>query len=285
MTEEAQVVEAPATPEPIIGGKTEATAEQPGWKDLLDDQYKSNPSIQQCGSLNDMAKDYVGLKKMLGTEKVPVPKDDSPQEDWDRFYDAGGRPREANDYSVDQALLDGLNYNEEAWTAQKERAHKAGLTQKQFNALYTPNLTDAKAMADAATSEANQKRQQAEATLQAKWGADYQSRLDVTNRTLKHIAGEGAEGDELVNKIVESGLTNEPDFVEMISKIGMSMLEDTPMKSLGALEVSSPAKAMQEVARLKGDAEFQDRLRSPTREVREHARSIWETAFKAAYPE
>ena len=56
----------------------------------LPKDLQNNPSLGRYSSTESLARAYLNAERMIGTEKVPIPKDDADQEAWDRFYAAAG---------------------------------------------------------------------------------------------------------------------------------------------------------------------------------------------------
>ena len=92
----------------------------------MPEELKSHPSLQKFNSPADLFKSYVSLESMLGKNKVPIPDENAPQEEWDKFYEKLGRPKTPDEYEI---KLDGVQANEEFLNNYKQWAHKAGLEQ------------------------------------------------------------------------------------------------------------------------------------------------------------
>jgi hypothetical protein len=84
--------------------KPEAPKVDAKWYDDLPDDLKADPNVVKYSSKEALAKAHVNAVKLLGTDKVPLPKDENDAEGWERYYKAGGRPDKAEDYAIERGI-------------------------------------------------------------------------------------------------------------------------------------------------------------------------------------
>lgn len=97
------------------------------FQSVIPEGYKDREYLKNIDSFDRLFQDFDNAQKLIG--KKTIPSEDDPQEKWDDFYKALGRPDEHTAYEFEK--LEGVNYNEDIANKTKEIFHKAGLTPKQ----------------------------------------------------------------------------------------------------------------------------------------------------------
>ncbi|MCI5800283.1 hypothetical protein MR060_12770 [bacterium] len=113
--------------------KTE-TAVPSDWKSGLPEELRG--SVEKFKTVEDMAKSYLNMEKLVGKKTIGMPDENSSEEEWSKLYDRLGRPVAADKYEVKRA--EGLPpelIDEEGMKSFLGAAYKAGLNQKQVSAL------------------------------------------------------------------------------------------------------------------------------------------------------
>ena len=115
--------------QPPDGGVTSSHAEgaiskeSPSWLQGVGDaelrEFIQNKGWNDPG---EMALGYRNLEKLVGGEKVPLPKGDTDNEGWERVYKALGRPAKPEDYQLPDL-------------ESAQAYHKLGLTGRQATGL------------------------------------------------------------------------------------------------------------------------------------------------------
>lgn len=129
----------PVTPPPPAAAPAAPPAAAPkDWREHLDPSIASDSTLADFKDPGEVVKSYVHLRKMIGRDKVPVPSDDAPQEQWDAFYERTGRPKEAKGYELKKPadLPDWYQYRGETESAFADIAHKNGLNKKQAQEVW-----------------------------------------------------------------------------------------------------------------------------------------------------
>lgn len=195
------------------------------WRERLPEEMRTHPSLQKFDTPEGLAKSYLAAEKLIGTEKVPVPKT---EDDWERWYRAAGRPDKPDDYgfAAPDEMPEGLAYDEGLDRRLASLAHDAGLNRRQAEtlraglmdmvreggaqqrqALEAARLAEAEAMADA------------ERALQAEWGSATQARKQVAARALAALFPA-----EAVARMEAAGLGNEPAMVRAFYDMGVRLI-------------------------------------------------------------
>lgn len=196
------------------------------WKAALPEDVRADPGLQKYTSIEALAKGYLNVQKMIGSEKVPVPKT---EDDWARWYDAAGRPKEPGGYEFKEVQLpEGMNYNTELEGAFKSVAHQAGLNVQQAQALrdwFAAQQGEAFSTDSRAAIEA---RNTAEAALKRELGNAYDGYVSAAKAALAEYTS-----PDFVAFLDKSGLGNHPELVKAFGRIGRETLGETKLKSAG----------------------------------------------------
>lgn len=243
---------------PTQAGLAQETSSGAPWWESLPDELKNEPTVRKYTSVEEAIKGLVNASKLIGKEKVPIPKPDSPQEEWDLFYRAIGRPDTPDGYDV---KIEGAD--EEILNEFKQFAHQKGLTKQQVEALgeFWNNLQQKST--EMLEQQIEQLRETALTELQKEWGKDFDKELEVARRAVQALA------DEETMELLNAGLGNDPRVIRLFNKVGKMLGEDT-LSALPAMSGHS-ADAKAELAKLKTDPEFIQALQDPMNPAHEEA--------------
>jgi hypothetical protein len=192
-----------------------APAPAPSWRDSLPEDIKASPTLAKFETIEGLSKSYVNLEKMLGTEKVPIPKEGDTA-GWDAYYKAGGRPDTPDAYGFKKpdTLPEGIEYSEEMDKKFAAEAHKHGLSAKQAAALRDWQLGVLSEGAKAQAAQADVARADGEAKLKQAWGQAYNDRMKDANVALKEYGS-----PEFTAFLESSNLGNHPAMAEFLYKV------------------------------------------------------------------
>ena len=158
----------------------------------LGDLIKDHPTLERFKEPQALAKSYLEAEKMVSS-RIPVPSNDSSQEEWDKFY-GRFRPKEYKEYSLS---MPGVSDLDEAKLANwKQTFYDAGLSQKQVDKVmhrFTSDLVEAERFDNTATLEQQTKTQ---VELKQEWGANYEANKGMILSMLQELGG-----DDLVGKL------------------------------------------------------------------------------------
>lgn len=209
----APVVEAPA-------------ADQFSWKKGLNPDLKNSPTLQKFDDtqegLGKAIESHLSLEKMLGQDKVPIPKNAEDTEGWSRFSKAMGIPDKAEDYGLqDIKLPDAVQ--EVAFSKQKfaDIVHSFKLTPNQANGLW-------KAYNELSMEQYNKYVQENEKTMQttvnqlrSEWGDAYETNVDLGQTVINKFAESKEDNDYMT-----SLMTKDPRSIKFLSRIGNQFAEN-----------------------------------------------------------
>lgn len=218
------------------------------WRQALPEDLRADTALKSINSLEDLAKGYVGISRMMGS-RVPIPgKDAAPdiikefrskiagvdgvllypdegdEQGMAQFLTKLGRPESPEGYKIQRPsnLPEGMPVDENMEKAVLQRLHKAGASNKQAQDI-VGMLYEFQAKAYQADLEANQA---ARTALEQKWGAAYDQNLGIAKTVLAKY------GSEQLAQELEGQLGDHPGLTELLVNLGKLTLEDTVLRNL-----------------------------------------------------
>lgn len=205
----------------IFPKNEEPAPDQDTWISTLSEEYRELPTFTKFKSANDLAKSYMNLEKMLGGDKLSIPKDPNDEAAWAPVYSRLGRPESADKYDVKINLPEQLNVPKETFDALKTRAYSLGMSTKQLQGI-VDHWSEIEGTAYAQRIEANKKAElDTETGLRRKLGANYEVAKTNVLALVKNFAP--AEARE---SILEELRVN-PTMFEFYHNLSKSFSEDT----------------------------------------------------------
>ena len=197
-------------------------------------------------SLASLVGAHKNLETMLGRDKVPVPTENSPQEEWDAFYSKIGRPEKPDGYEIKRP--DGLD--ESLWDDKRTEgfqaiAHKIGLTPKQAQELAAWELEYVGGQVKTMTEKADAEKASSSAALRKDWGAEYDTKMKLANTAAKQVGGDAL--------ITNPALANNPDFIRAMAKVGEMISEAGDLPGARSERGSHSASPKSEIERIMSD--------------------------------
>ena len=193
-----------------------------GWRNVLDEKIRDEPYLKEVKNIQGMANSVVSARRMVGKNKIAIPTEDSSEEEWLAWHDAGGRPKTAADYNFKRPD----NFPQEHWNdnlakSAMELFHKIGISTKQGKAILEFNnsnvMTALKAQKDAIIAN----RQEINDGLYKDWGAAYEQKKHLGNYAVE----KGTNGDEEFKSRLLSKFGDDPDFIRYSSNLGSRFAE------------------------------------------------------------
>lgn len=195
------------------GNEGSQSTELPAWTSQLSEELRNNSDamkqLSKFGKISDLAKSYSELESKLG-KSIVKPGKDASDEEREAFYQALGKPKAADKYS-----LDGENTQ-----AFKELAYKHNLTDEQAKGLYEAftEIGNNAIAQQKAIMAANAKA--TDDLLREEWGNKYDAKITMLQRGVNTYGGK-ALGEKLKN----SGLLFDADVIRMFVKLGEESAE------------------------------------------------------------
>ena len=259
-------------------------AAQPPALDIntLPEELRKEPSLAAIKDIHSLAKGYVNAQKLIGAKRIALPAADAGDQAWNDFYSAIGRPEAPDKYEMPKVEVhESLKPDEKKMTEVKGLFHKLGLTPKQASGIMEYYMQSSDSVVRSQLSQAEQQSQASTAELKQEWGDKFDANLDVAKAVIKKF------GDEKFLTYLEgSGMGNNAQLIRVLNKVGMAMMEDVSRGggAGGDLNLTDQSRAVAEIDRLKGDAEFQKSLHDVRNPGHNAAVQRWTNLFAAAYP-
>ncbi len=186
------------------------------WHTLVG-EYANDPNISKFKDPRDLAKSYIEAQKLIGREKVPIPKD---QAELQEVLTKLGVPDKATAYPNfdDATSVFGSAQDFEAF---KEIAHESGLLPQQFTALYGK----VKEMMQNDSANKGKYRQEMTAKglqqLATDFGTEADAKLNTARRVFQIFS------DDVKQQITAAGLDVNANFIKSLASLGEYYKEDS----------------------------------------------------------
>jgi hypothetical protein len=220
----------------------------------LPEEIRADPSLQSIKDLPSLAKGYVHAQKLVGADKVVVPKEGADPKEWDAFFNKVGRPEKPEGYKfTDVKMPEGFGVDTKLQERFAGTFHKHGLSQKQADSIRSEFVQYQIETIQGEIKAQNQAVEAGEKALREKWGADYDVNVKKAEKALAKFSSPA-----LLEKLKKTGLGSDPDIVAAFADIGGRMTEDNATGQGGQDTGATGGQA--EVDRLMKDEEFQKSL-------------------------
>lgn len=161
----------------LVTSTTNSTSQTAkSWKEIISEEYRKNPNIEKFTEIDALAKSYINAVSMIGSDKIPVPTNNSTEDQWNEIYSKLGRPESPDKYKLD-IKSEAVPIDENAVKQFAENAHKLGLNNKQAQGIlefYKNNMEQSarQVQIDMETAQAD-----AEASLRKEWGKSFDENI------------------------------------------------------------------------------------------------------------
>lgn len=229
---------------PDAGAQENATQESTATKNTVDaddgpNGYVLEGDLAESESLkrylNDdgtldierLANGYLNAEKLIGGDKLPMPKGDDDTEGYERIYKALGRPDEADGYElgIPKDVPDELAFDEEEAKGWRDQMFQLGLSKKQAEALWDVGVKGRLESAIAGQELASTARAERENQIRLEKGDGYDGYVTRMKGVLKEYAD-----TDTIAFLEESGQGNDPRFLRFLERVGDRMAPDTGLQ-------------------------------------------------------
>lgn len=203
-----------------------APAPSVAWKNHLRTDLRDSPLSQKfpdtADGLNGIVESYANLEKLLGHEKVPIPKGPDDKEGWSRFSKALGIPDRPDGYRIPD-----LNLPE---PLKGKLMSKADFSQIAAQQRLTPTQAEGlwKVYHEANVKAYNgmvEKQKQLVADninkLRQDWGDAYDTNVELGQMVINKFSD-----DQEMNDYITAALSQDPRGIKFLAKIGDQFAEN-----------------------------------------------------------
>lgn len=243
----------------------------PEWLADYPEDLRGSKSLQKFKDPQALAQSYLNAERLLGREKIPMPKTD---EEFMDVYRRLGAPEKAEDYGfsldgVQDQQLRGIVEKDLSWFG--EVAAKAGLSKKQATMILEGYVSKAGDGMRAYRDNEAYETQQGLNQLRAEFGvAGADQKMTLATRAARHYMS-----DELFNAVTQSPVGRNPEFIKFLAKLGEEHAEEIGIDRSGATAVS-PKDLLEEITKAQADPAYLDASHPEHQRVVKRVQSLYE---------
>ena len=277
-------------------GAAGSLAPTTGWKDILESEFRNEPTIQNIraentnDALNALAKQAIHAQKMVGVDRIPALKPGATAEEQATWRQEHlGVPKDSADYTFGDKIVFG---NDEAGNpvesdepeamieAFRSLSHSQGLTQEQAAGALSEFLQADNSVSLSNAEVASVAMRESMAKFADELGHDYKPTMDLAQDAYNRLVPETLQA-----KVPES-LLNEPEFIQMFADFGKSLSDDRVRGgNVGGNDIYEPAQALRAIQELEGSSGYKDLLSgSLDHDASATIRDKRASLYKQAYP-
>lgn len=218
-----------------------ATTTSDDWKASLPEDLRGHPTLEKFTSTESLAKSYINAAKMIGADKVIIPKEGD-EEGWNQVWTRLGRPDsvEGYEFKPPEQIPEGLQYSAEVDGKLSAMFHKRGLPKSMAAGLRDDLIglvTEGGLVSleqKNAEAEAQEKAiERAEKALQAEWGDAFSQRSKMALK-----AAEANFPPDAFAALEANGSFNNPSVVKALYDLGLKVQGEKQLIGDIALEAS-----------------------------------------------
>lgn len=205
---------------------TQTQPAQFSWKNQLTPDYANSPTMQKFPDtkegFNEAVKSHLSLERLLGHEKVPVPKGKDDIEGWALFSKALGIPDKPDGYGLPDAKTpDGIKSMTFDKTKFSEIVHQNKLTPDQAKGLWSAYTEMTGQVYQKAMRDHQEKMTSVINQMRGEWGDAYQSKIDLGQLVINKFSD-----TQDMNDFITATLVKEPMGIKFLAKIGDQFAEN-----------------------------------------------------------
>jgi hypothetical protein len=215
------------------------------WQDILPEEIRSQANLKNFKTVDALAKAYIHSQKMVGADKIAIPKNASDTE-LREIFEKLGLPKEADKYDVN---LEKSDLSPEMIAAFKEQAFGLGIMPNQAKKLlefFNNKQVEAKTSAQLnlkATFEKNMN------LIKEEWGEAFNENAAKAKAALKEFGG---SEDDI--KYIRQNFGADPAVLRLLAKAGETLAEDKVRGEGGTnSNLLTPSQALAKIGQIKAD--------------------------------
>ncbi len=187
------------------------------WKNEIPEEVKGNRVFETHKNLGSLLKSHAHQQALIGADKIPVPGSDASDEQWNEVYTRMGRPAEATEYKLNVEMPEGQTADEGLLSWFRETSHKAGLNNRQAQAMLNEYQKVTQQQEGQNATSANQLREEGVNSIKQEYGAAFDDKLKIGNAAIAQF-----DAADLTQLKLADGRTlgDHPDFIKAFVGVG-----------------------------------------------------------------
>ena len=207
----------------LVSSTTDNTVQTAkSWKETISEEFRNDPNISKFTEIDALTKSYINATRMIGSDKVIIPNNNSTDDQWNEVYDKLGRPESSDKYKLD-FKSEVTPIDENAIKAFADVAHKTGLNEKQAQSILDFYKQNSESTAQQLKIDTETAQAKSEQLLRQEWGKQYDENINKAAA----IAKANMPSDVLDMQLKDgTRLGDHPDVIKGFSKIAGLLSED-----------------------------------------------------------
>lgn len=219
--------------------------------DVIDNQFREDPSISKFSNVNDLVKEHVNLQSLLGRKGVILPKEGDSEEIWNKYRSEMNVPSEFSGY-----LNEETSEENELPSHLAKVAHENNLSLDQYQNIIKGYESWQQEYDVISEKEINLKTNENINSLRKEWGRAFEAKTDIGASALNNLTNGNSEA--IANMQLSDGtfLGNNPDFIRIMASVGETLQEKGLMEGITSnTSAMSPEEAQSKIAGMMADPE------------------------------
>ncbi|WP_425364643.1 hypothetical protein [Candidatus Tisiphia endosymbiont of Mystacides longicornis] len=255
----------------LIANNYEANNTSSGndWLDNMPEEIRKSESLGKFKDVSSLAQSYLEAEKSLN-QRVAVPKDDSSDEEWHKFYCWLGLPEDKK-YTDKRSKED-----EEYLTRYEDMFYQSGLSKRQGEKLLNSLYGFSQDLQKQQQNAIEQTRHSHIDWLKNTYGNAFDNKMTVMQAALSKFGTK-----ELAGLIEDSHYA--PALVDLLVRVGETLKSDSLVTGKELPGINSREAALSEIDKLDSDPEFVVKLKTKDHTGHEQAVKRMQQLYKIAY--
>ena len=262
MSEQTQITEQTASPvettstetktettqQPVSSTTTQTNTVAKSWKDTISEEFRNDPNIAKFTEIDALAKSYINATRMIGSDKVVIPNQNSTEDQWNEVYSKLGRPESPDKYKFD-VKSEVIPFDDNAIKQYADNVHKLGLNNKQAQGILEFYKNSMEQSAKQSQIDMETAREQSQQQLRQEWGRSYDDNLKKASAVAKANLN-----PQILDMQLKDGsrLGDNPEIIKGFAKIANLLSEDS-MVSTESESVNQGKDLETEISRITND--------------------------------
>ena len=254
MTDNPDPVAKPDNPDPITPDpKPDPQPTAFAWKEHLGPDIANSPTMKKFPDTKEglvqTATSYLELQKLLGHDKVPVPKGKDDTAAWNLFEAAFGIPSKADGYNLPDAnvpdSMKALSFDKAQFA---EVMHKHKVTPDAAGGLWEAYTELSKQTYANALKNNQENLTQVINQMRSEWGDAFESKIELGQMVINKFSANQEESD-----FITAALSKDPRGQKFLAKVGDQFAENKIGDFKYTRHSLTPEEAQQEMSSIRMD--------------------------------